>query len=378
MAPVSSTQIVAAALCVLIVAGVLLFRELRGAVRAQKADVNGTSEAPHVVAPLVSADAGGLEDVTMVASWKEAKAKAQEALGLAAGPNRLALLSLSNEDSEDEGSSRSEAVTLFEDKAEVDEPTNPRELFFVAAVAQTDKGRRRRRNEDSYLILDEHALFVVADGMGGYAGGDIASQLAVDAVGAAFESDRFPVRVVDAMRPVHAMQLVSAVESAHNAVVEHAREHPDLKGMGTTIVGARFLKKKQRVYIAYVGDSRCYRLRNGVLKQLTTDHTLAARGVPSPMGNSIRRAVGIGKRIKVDLIVDVPQPDDVYLLCSDGLNKMISDDAICSTMVSAIRESDDIDSLARKLVEEANAAGGKDNVTALVARVLDAPPAAPS
>lgn len=306
------------------------------------------------------------DDITTMAPWADPQLPAKRAL----------LVSLHDDEGDAESSTGSAAMTLYEDRADVDEPTNPRELFFVAAVAQTDVGLRRRRNEDSYLILKEHALFMVADGMGGYAGGDVASQLAVEAVGAAYEADHHLTSAVDAVRPPHAMQLVSAIESAHRAVVAHAHAHPDLKGMGTTIVGARFHQKKQRVYIAYVGDSRCYRLRDGVLKQLTTDHTLAARGVPAPMGNSIRRAVGVGKRVKVDMLVDVPQPEDIYLLCSDGLNKMVSDEAICSTMVSALSEHRDIHELAQKLVEEANAAGGKDNVTALVARVLDASPTA--
>lgn len=369
-----TSTIVVASLVVLVVAGLLLFNELRAVARVKRAvrkskPPAAVATAPREVVSLLPEALSDTEDITTIGRV----GVDGEALVRPAEKVRGRLVSLSNvEDTEDEGSSRSEAITLFEDRAEIDEPSNPRELFFVAAVAQSDKGLKRRRNEDSYLILEEHALFLVADGMGGYAGGDVASKLAVDAVGAAYNGDRFAIKTVDPARPVHAMQLVAAIESAHRAVLERALEQPDLAGMGTTIVGARFLKKRQRVYIAHVGDSRCYRLRNGILKQLTTDHTLAARGIPAPMGNSIRRAVGVGKRVKVDLVVDVPQPGDVYLLCSDGLNKMVSDDDIRSAMVSAIDE--DIDTLARRLVAEANSAGGKDNITALVARVLNAPP----
>ncbi|RYZ67285.1 MAG: serine/threonine-protein phosphatase [Proteobacteria bacterium] len=351
-------EIIAIAAAVLAIAAFLLTRELRSAALA-RSKVKKSSRPPPValvsVAPEPMVEA---EDVTLIGAV--AKNGAPKI--------RKPLVSLAD-DGEDEPSSRSEAVTLFEERADLDEPTNPSELFFVAAVAQTDKGQRRRRNEDSYLLSEEHDLFMVADGMGGYAGGDVASQLAIDTVGKAFNSDRFPVQSVDSNRPVPGLQLVSAIESAHKAVVAHAHANPEYEGMGTTIVGARFLKKKRRVYIAYVGDSRCYRLRNGTLKQLTVDHTLEARGVPAPMGSAIRRAVGVGRRVKVDLLVDVPQPEDVYLLCSDGLNKMVSDEKICATMLSTMTNSSDMQLVARELVQSANAAGGKDNITALVAQV---------
>lgn len=361
-------MVVVGALIVLVAAAFFLVRELRAG-KSSKPVRKARSEPPQVSVQERNEPDEPDELTTMgvVKTRGSDPAKAP-----------VVLTRLASDDPDEEESCRSEAVTLFEDAAEVDEPTNPRELFFVAAVAQSDKGIKRKRNEDSFLMLDEHALYVVADGMGGYAGGDVASQLAVDTVGAAFASERFPHKIVDGMRPVHALQLVSAIESAHKAIVTHAAEHPDLRGMGTTIVGARFVKKKQRVYIAHVGDSRCYRLREGTLKLLTADHTLAARGIPAPMGNSIRRAVGIGKRVKVDLLVDVPLPNDVYLLCSDGLNKMVSDDVIRNAMVEATSESGDVDALAKRLVDAANLAGGKDNITALVARVLSARPAPPS
>ena len=346
-----SLGIVLAAAFVAFAAAALLYRELRGNQREPARAVKGPLAS-------VAAEAEDDEDWTTVGS--RARAPRTELV-------RLAL------DEPDEESGRSEVVTLFEQGADVDEPTNPRELFFVAAVAQSDRGTKRRRNEDSYLILEEEALFVVADGMGGYAGGDVASRLAVDTVGAAFRSELAPAECADGLRPPRAVRLVSAFESAHDAIVDHASRHPDLRGMGTTLVGARFSSHKKRVYIAHVGDSRCYRLRRGELKLLTADHTLAARGIPAPMGNSIRRAVGVGRRVKVDVLVDVPHVEDVYLLCSDGLNKMVSDDVIREAMVQSTGDRNGLDSLAQRLVEVANQAGGKDNVTALVARVSGAP-----
>lgn len=353
---------IALALVVLIGAALLLAREVLSMRKRNSIAPPAPSEPPARTPSLAPAEADEGEDVDLTA--------------IGSAPPRKALPSLQLTEEDDEQSSRSEAITLFEDQAELDEPTSPSELFVVAAVAQSDTGKRRKRNEDSYLISDEHGLFLVADGMGGAAGGDIASKLAVTTVGEAFRAERFPVKTVDQKRPVYALQFVSAIEAAHNAVVKRATDEPDLHGMGTTLVGARFLRKKRRVYVAHVGDSRCYRLRDGALKLLTTDHTFTAKGMDGPMANRIRRAVGIGKRVKVDMVVDIPKPGDLYLLCSDGLNKMVDDESIRKTMLDSLPPAPDataLEAVAERLVEEANAAGGRDNVTALVARVIERP-----
>jgi protein phosphatase len=133
--------------------------------------------------------------------------------------------------------------------------------------------------------------------------------------------------------------------------------------MGATIIGARFMERKQRAFIGHVGDSRCYRFRGGELRLLTTDHTMAAKGVPGPMGEHVRRALGVADKIQVDLLVDKPQADDIYVLCSDGLNKMVSDVRIAEVLR---RHTDDLDSAVRLLINEANNSGGKDNVSVIL------------
>ena len=138
--------------------------------------------------------------------------------------------------------------------------------------------------------------------------------------------------------------------------------------MGTTVIGARFSERKQRVFIAHVGDSRCYRWRRGQLKLLTADHTLAARGVEGPMADHIRRAVGIAPSVKVDLLVDKPLPGDVYLLCSDGLTKMVKDSVLESVVSSHTK---DLDAAVAELIKAANSAGGKDNTTVILVGVND-------
>src|SRR5262249_31290219 len=133
-------------------------------------------------------------------------------------------------------------------------------------------------------------------------------------------------------------------------------------------VAARFSPRKQRLYVAHVGDCRCYRLREGVLKCLTTDHTLASRGIVGPLAGNVCRAVGVGSTVKVDLLVDKPLPDDLYLLCSDGLQAMISDDQICRILCD---EHDFPQRAVGALVSAANTAGGRDNITAIIIGVLD-------
>jgi serine/threonine protein phosphatase PrpC len=140
-----------------------------------------------------------------------------------------------------------------------------------------------------------------------------------------------------------------------------------LSGMGTTLVAARFSPNKQRLYVGHVGDSRCYRLRGGTLRQLTTDHTMAALGMKGPHSKDLFQAVGVNERLVIDLIVDKPQDSDVYLLCSDGLSKMLSDKEIRDVLV----EQEDLESALYTLIEHANDRGGNDNVTIVIVKVLD-------
>lgn len=249
-----------------------------------------------------------------------------------------------------------------------DEPTRNTPMILVSAAAQTDRGKKRERNEDRYAVFDDANLYVVADGMGGYAGGQIASQLCCDTIVAAYaESDLAGPIAVDV--PRRAGELALAIQMANRAVYQRGQADSALRGMGTTVVCARFAPRKGRLYIGHVGDSRCYRLRDGQLQQLTEDHTMARFGLKGRHGAALSRAVGVGPGVNVDLIIAEPRVDDVYLLCSDGLTKMLKDpDQIRDVLV----EQRTIEGAVERLVQMANDAGGKDNVTVLLVAVKDA------
>jgi protein phosphatase len=154
---------------------------------------------------------------------------------------------------------------------------------------------------------------------------------------------------------------------ANTAIRTRAQEERDLEGMGTTICAARFAANKQRLYVGHVGDSRLYRFRGGSLKRLTSDHTMRDLGVEGAAGAHLSRAVGIWPVVPVDLIFCRPLLRDVYLLCSDGLTKMLNDEAICNVMKSGAPPA----RLARSLVDAANASGGKDNISVIIICVQD-------
>ncbi len=282
-----------------------------------------------------------------------------------------ALPDASSADEDDErgppDSERASAVPIIYDAdAAEDEPTRAHAVILVAAVGQTDLGQKRKINEDRYLALDQHNLYVVADGMGGHAGGEVASQLAVDVISQAFTEEKFegaPYQNV----PRRGSELALAIQMANRAIYERAKREPKLLGMGTTIVSARFTPGKERVYIGHVGDSRCYRFRSGQLTQITTDHTMGAIGMTGPFADHLSRAVGIAPAVKVDLVIVKPRHDDVFLLCSDGLSKMVKDDAIREILAA----HEDPNEAINALVQRANEKGGRDNITAIIVLVKD-------
>jgi serine/threonine protein phosphatase PrpC len=269
------------------------------------------------------------------------------------------------DDDEDLPQPGPEAVPIvYDEDAADDEPTRIEALILMSAAGQTDTGQRRRKNEDSYLILADHNLFVVADGMGGHAGGEIASKIAVDVIGEAFKLSRFTGDRY-ANVPRRGSELALAVQLANEAIFSRAKVEPDLEGMGTTVVAARFSPNKQRLYIGHVGDSRCYRLRDGELRQVTTDHTMGASGIVGPLADRLERAVGIAPAVKVDVIIGRPLPNDLYLLCSDGLSKMVSLERMREILVA----EKNLDKSSANLVAEANAGGGRDNITVILVQV---------
>jgi PPM family protein phosphatase len=253
---------------------------------------------------------------------------------------------------------------VFDEDAAEDEPTNPGPLILITATAQTDKGLRRKRNEDNLLVLPEHGVYVVADGMGGYKGGEIASEVAVKTIEKAFREAQFDGDPHETI-PSRASELARAIQMANDAILTIASSQRELEGMGTTICAARFASNKERLYVAHVGDSRLYRLRQGKLRQMTSDHTMKDFGVTGETSGHLSRAVGVWPTVPIDILMAKPQPNDLYLLCSDGLTKMVNDDALAK----ALRESRAPDKLVETLIELANKSGGKDNITVILIRV---------
>jgi serine/threonine protein phosphatase PrpC len=223
----------------------------------------------------------------------------------------------------------------------------------------TDPGRKRRRNEDSFVI--EPPLFAVADGMGGAQAGEVASRLAAAAFREFHEADE-----LDSEQRVAAI-----IQEANRRIYERASSDAQASGMGTTITAA--LVDSDRLAIGHVGDSRAYRLRAGVLEQLTDDHSLVADLVRSgrltpeeadthPQRSVITRALGTDSEVDVDTFSVEVEPGDVFLLCSDGLTSMVSDEEIHDLVAGA----SSLEQAAKSLVKAANRAGGEDNVTVVL------------
>ena len=244
-------------------------------------------------------------------------------------------------------------------------------------------GRERAHNEDAILVDGERKLVVLADGMGGYQAGEVASKLAVDVVRE--ESSHLDISESDLGRidpdtgiSVAMRQLRGAIEKANNRICSVARGREELNGMGTTIVAARFYDG--RVGIAHVGDSRCYRLRERALEQLTRDHSYVQDQLEkgliseedakhSPQKNLITRALGIDAIAEADVQEYRTRPGDLYLLCSDGLSDLVDDGVIQNALSSEKIPADHI----KFLIDKANANGGRDNISVIIVRVGDPP-----
>ncbi|MGE0789825.1 MAG: PP2C family serine/threonine-protein phosphatase [Sandaracinaceae bacterium] len=241
-------------------------------------------------------------------------------------------------------------------------PSGP---FRVSHAARTDPGRARKRNEDSLLEMPELDVYAVADGMGGYAGGEQASRLAVDAMREALtDAD---VADTEPDMPRFGAELAAAIRSANREVRARARADSTRKAMGTTVVAARVSPDEGRVYVAHVGDSRAYRLREGALEPLTVDHTLHTAGVRGPGAGKLSRAVGIFDDVDVEVSTVDARSGDRFLLCSDGLTKMVPESAI----EAALAQGEPTE-VADALVAAANERGGRDNVTVIVLAMVAA------
>lgn len=248
-------------------------------------------------------------------------------------------------------------------------------------VNQSDVGRRRPHNEDSTLSDPDYGLVILADGMGGYKAGEVASAIAATTIHHEIVAGLKRVRPgqVNKSDGLHAESGVvrNAIIAANSKIYSTAQKEADCHGMGTTVVVCLF--HNSSVTVAHVGDSRIYRLRAGQLSQVTKDHSLiqelidrglfspedAARNAPK---NLVTRALGIEADVRVDVAEEKVECGDLYLLCSDGLNDMVDDEEIRLTLS---KYSGNLVRAAEELIREANANGGKDNTSIILVRVKE-------
>jgi len=239
-------------------------------------------------------------------------------------------------------------------------------MKIADSAGTTDAGRKRRRNEDSFVR--EPPLFAVADGMGGAQAGEVASRLAAAAFREFHEADELDPEE----------RVATIIQEANRRIYERARSDAQASGMGTTITAA--LVSGDSVAIGHVGDSRAYRLRAGKLEQLTEDHSLVADLVRSgrltpeeadthPQRSVITRALGTDPEVDVDTFTVEAETGDLFLLCSDGLTTMVDDQQIAQMVANA----DSLEHATKALVKAANRAGGEDNVTVVLFRLEGEP-----
>jgi PPM family protein phosphatase len=258
------------------------------------------------------------------------------------------------------------------------------ELVQIASSGLTDVGRVRTNNEDSFRIVEPLSLFILSDGMGGEAHGEIASAMAVETI-----SEYLAEPKQDSGETLHGeasdnfslktKRLKNAVHLANVKIYQSAQKNPEQRGMGATLTVV--WADDAKLSIAHVGDSRAYLLRSGNLQQLTNDHSLVAeqvrRGLITPqqaeeseMQSVLLRALGAHPDVEVDVDEVAVVPNDVLLLCSDGLTRMVTEPEIAGTLQAETNPA----SAAQKLIELANGNGGLDNITVIVARFQDESP----
>jgi serine/threonine protein phosphatase PrpC len=249
----------------------------------------------------------------------------------------------------------------------------------VEAFGHSHIGLLREGNEDCFAVLAHLGLYMVADGMGGAAAGEVASRMVLDSVQEAFENVEmtWPAAAGESTdrKPSTAL-LIAGIQRAHSLIGSLSRHHADMQGMGTTFAG--ILVVDDGLVIAHIGDSRVYRLRGQRLDLLTEDHSMLneyiRRGLWNPAEadlfparNVITRAVGVDN-LDVDTRLEVPEPGDVYLICSDGLHGMVDEREITSVLL----KHEDLTLAASRLIDLANDYGGHDNITTVLVRVTAA------
>jgi serine/threonine protein phosphatase PrpC len=254
----------------------------------------------------------------------------------------------------------------------------------IEMVTCTDSGRVRSHNEDSVLVNPRFGLAVLADGMGGYNAGEVASGMATTVLGSELVSafkERSPQEVnANGLTWAHEV-LVDVIGRTNAAIHTAAQTHSKYAGMGTTLVMVQFFDN--RLAVAHVGDSRLYRLRGDTLERLTRDHSLLQEQIDSGMitpeqarysmnKNLVTRGLGVEMTVDTEVNEYGALPGDIYLLCSDGLNDMVEDDVIAMIMSAS---SSNLPMCASQLVQKANDNGGRDNVSVILAKIKEPFPA---
>ena len=251
----------------------------------------------------------------------------------------------------------------------------------IRYAAKTDVGMKRGHNEDYFSLIEDEQLFIVADGMGGHASGEVASKLSADTIGEFYQRTKdeeatWPYKLDRSLSYIE-NRLVCGIKLANYKIYEMACKDIRYKGMGTTIVTSLIYGDK--IYVAHVGDSRCYRARGDGIELLTRDHSLLEdykEAKPDmteeeernfPHKNVITRALGMRDTVQVDIQGHQIQNGDLYLMCSDGLSGMIEDPRIRELLV----EAQSLERAVAELVDQANRAGGTDNITTLVLECLE-------
>jgi serine/threonine protein phosphatase PrpC len=245
----------------------------------------------------------------------------------------------------------------------------------ITCAGRTDVGIIRSGNEDSYLMVPERGVFLVADGMGGHAAGEVASEMAVRLISRELGSLRglSDEQVAERMR--------TAIRSANAAIFQRTLTEHDKRGMGTTVTALVLFDT--RFLIGQVGDSRCYLQRDAKLTQVTKDHSYVQEQVDAgyltpeqarshPYSNVITRCVGANSDVIPDIYVGTVKPSDLFLLASDGLTGMLEDHQLAESLDAGQMPQQQVD----RLIEEANRHGGLDNITAILVRIdsVEAPP----
>lgn len=244
----------------------------------------------------------------------------------------------------------------------------------ILSFALTDTGVHRTANQDAYLLDDDLGVYLVADGMGGHAGGEVAAAMAVESVHDELVEHK---EVLETETPAEQHPVLDvfagAINFANERIRRRANDDRSLYGMGTTLTGVTFAAG--HAFVAHVGDSRCYQIRDGVITQLSKDHTLVEEMVragvlsreesaTSPMRHILSRSVGIEQNVAVDLMAVPTKPGDIFILCSDGLANVVKPSEILDMVLGNFLRD-----VPRKLVALANQRGGPDNITVVVLAV---------